>query len=384
MKAYRVQQFGKPMAEEVLPDPTPVEKQVIVKVHACGLCHTDLHFHEGHINLGGGAHLPLEAAGANLPLTLGHEIYGHILDYGPKAGLAEEDRGRPVIVYPWIGCGECEACRNGLDNACLAPQSDHQNLGLQRPGGFGEKVVVRDPRFLVDAQGVDPSAGGIYACAGLTSYSALKKVPNRTGWTAIIGMGGVGLMGLAVAKGIGFEKVLAIDINDERLTLAETEYGADLVANSRNADITSAILKKTGGINAVVDFVGSEQTSALALGLLSRGGTYVNVGLFGGELRIPLAALTLRQLAIHGSFVGTLTEMRELIDYVRAGKIKPIPIATAPIGSLNDRLAELLAGKIQGRQVLVHDAHSTQIGERPRLQHPTVLTTVPSKVRQLA
>jgi D-arabinose 1-dehydrogenase-like Zn-dependent alcohol dehydrogenase len=365
MKAYRVQQFGKPMAEEVLPDPTPVEKQVIVKVHACGLCRSDLHFQEGHLNLGGGAHLPLQAVGANLPLTLGHEIYGHILDYGPEAGLTEDDRGRPVIVYPWIGCGECEACRNGLDNACSAPQ----NLGLQRPGGFGEKVVVRDPRFLVDAQGVDPSAGGIYACAGLTSYSALKKVPNRTGWTAIIGMGGVGLMGLAVAKGIGFEKVLAIDINDERLTLAETEYGADLVANSRNADITSAILKKTGGINAVVDFVGSEQTSALALGLLSRGGTYVNVGLFGGELRIPLAALTLRQLAIHGSFVGTLTEMRELIDYVRAGKIKPIPIATAPIGSLNDRLAELLAGKIQGRQVLVHDAHSTQIGERPRLQH---------------
>jgi threonine dehydrogenase-like Zn-dependent dehydrogenase len=94
----------------------------------------------------GGAHLPLQAVGANLPLTLGHEIYGHILDYGPEAGLTEDDRGRPVIVYPWIGCGECEACRNGLDNACLAPQSDHQNLGLQRPGGFGEKVIVRDPR----------------------------------------------------------------------------------------------------------------------------------------------------------------------------------------------------------------------------------------------
>jgi D-arabinose 1-dehydrogenase-like Zn-dependent alcohol dehydrogenase len=379
MKAYRIQQFGKPMSEEVLPDPTPVEKQVMVKVHACGLCHSDLHFQEGHLNLGGGAHLPLQAVGANLPLTLGHEIYGHILDYGPEAGLTEDDRGRPVIVYPWIGCGECEACRNGLDNACSAPQ----NLGLQRPGGFGEKVVVRDPKFLVDAQGVDASTGGIYACAGLTSYSALKKVPNRAGWTAIIGMGGVGLMGLAVAKGIGFEKVLAIDISDERLTLAQTEYGADLVANSQSGDITPAILKKTGGINAVVDFVGSEQTAALALGLLSSGGTYVNVGLFGGELRIPLPVLNLRQLAIHGSFVGTVTEMRELIDYVRAGKIKPIPIATAPIGSVNDRLAELLAGKVQGRQVLVHDAHSTQIGERPRLQHPTVLTTVPSKVRQL-
>ena len=99
------------------------------------------------------------------------------------------------------------------------------------------------------------------------------------------------------------------------MTLAQAEYGADLVANSRNADITPAILKKTGGINAVVDLVASEQTSALALGLLSHGGTYVNVGLFGGELRIPLPVLILRQLTIHGSLVGTLTEMRELIDY---------------------------------------------------------------------
>jgi D-arabinose 1-dehydrogenase-like Zn-dependent alcohol dehydrogenase len=160
-------------------------------------------------------------------------------------------------------------------------------------------------------------------------------------------------MGLAVAKGIDFRQVLALDIDDERLKLAP-EYGADMTANSRGNEVIPAVLGRTGGMTAVIDFVGSEQTAALGLGLLSAGGTYVNVGLFGGELRTPLAALSLRQIRIRGSYVGTLAELHELIGYVRAGNIKLIPVSTSPIARLNESLAELRAGKIRGRQVLVH------------------------------
>jgi alcohol dehydrogenase, propanol-preferring len=352
MRAYRVKEFGKSIVEEILPDPKPVRGEVVVAVHTCGLCHSDVHFHDGHINLGGGNHLPLQAAGATLPLTLGHEIYGHIVDFGPESGLTASDLGRHVIVYPWIGCGECEACLAGQDNACAAPQ----NLGLQRPGGFGEKVLVPDPKFLVDAHGIDSGIGGIYACAGLTSYSALKKVPQRSGWSAIIGMGGVGLMGLAIAKATGFEKVLAIDVDDKRLELAKAGYGADYIVNGKDPGAVSKIMAKTGGVHSVVDFVGSDETAALALALLSRGGTYINVGLFGGRLQFPLAVLALRQITIYGSFVGTLTEFRELIDFVRVGKIKPVPIVNTPISRLNDSLVALRAGTVQGRQIMMHGA----------------------------
>ncbi|MBB3458288.1 D-arabinose 1-dehydrogenase-like Zn-dependent alcohol dehydrogenase [Rhizobium sp. BK313] len=349
MKAFRVKEFGKPVVEEILPDPVPTGKQVVVRVHSCGLCHSDVHFQEGYINLGGGGRLPLEAAGAHLPLTMGHEIYGYISDFGPQSGLQEADRNRPVIVYPWIGCGECDACQAGYDNACTRPQ----NLGLQRPGGYADKVVVRDAKFLIDATGIDATIGGVYACSGLTSYSALRKVPTRQGWVGIIGMGGVGLMGLSIAKGIGFEKVAAIDINNSRLELAQNEFGADLVANSQSPDAATVVLDQTGGLQAIVDFVGSDQTCALAMGLLAPGGTYVNVGLFGGQLRLPLAVLSLKQLTIRGSYVGSLAELHELIEHVRAGNIKPIPVTSRPFSTLNEGLAALQSGLVQGRQVLV-------------------------------
>ncbi len=354
MQSYQLKEFGGQIAEEIFADPVPTATEVIVRVHACGLCHSDVHFHNGHINLGGDAKLPLEAAGAKLPLTLGHEIFGYIQAFGPLAKLTAKDIGRPVIVYPWIGCGECAPCKAGLDNACIETP---QNLGLQRPGGYGDKVVVRDEKYLVDATGIDPTIGGIYACSGLTSYSALQKVPANRGWVGIIGMGGVGLMGLSIAKGTGFEKVVAIDIDDDRLALAHDEYRADLVVNSTKAQATSNLLAATGGLTAIIDFVGSDQTSKLAFEVLAPGGTYVNVGLFGGELRIPLAVLSLRQFTIRGSYVGSLGELKDLVDHVREGNIRPIPVTTAPFNetNVNDGLAALRAGKIKGRRVLFHE-----------------------------
>jgi propanol-preferring alcohol dehydrogenase len=350
MKAYQVVDFGSPLAARDLPDPTPGPHAVVVDVMTCGLCHTDVHLQQGHIGLGGDQKLPVSMLGINPPATLGHEIYGRIAAFGASSGLQPADLGRRVIVYPWIGCGRCPACVAGRDNECPQPES----LGLQRPGGHGEKVVVRDARFLIDAEGLDPGYAGILACCGLTGYSALRKIVRREGPIGIIGMGGLGLMALSIAKGIGLGPVAGMDIDPAKLALAQHSYGADFIFDSRAAGAAEDLQQKTGGLIGVVDFVGSQQTSALALSVLRTGGTYVNVGLFGGALQTPLAVLVQRQLVLRGSYVGTPDELRELAALVRTGTIKPIPVRNEPIEAVNDGLGQLRAGKVTGRIVHVH------------------------------
>ncbi len=285
MKAYQVVEYGAPIILRRVLDPVPSGKEVVVDVVACGLCHSDVHFQQGYLGLGGDQRLPLEALGVTLPATLGHEIAGRISSFGPDAGLSEADVGRSVIVYPWLGCGHCRYCLAGRDNECASPQS----IGLQRPGGHAAKVLVREPKYLVDAAGIDPQTGGIFACCGLTAYAALGKVLRREGWLAIIGQGGVGLMGLSIAKGTGFGRVAVVDIDDGKLALARDRFGADLTVNSRTEDASARLKDETAaeGLMAVVDFVGSDQTARLAIEVLANGGTYVGVGLFGGQLNIP-------------------------------------------------------------------------------------------------
>ncbi|HLE99594.1 MAG TPA: alcohol dehydrogenase catalytic domain-containing protein, partial [Gaiellaceae bacterium] len=214
MKAYLLEEFGADLVERELEDPVPAGREVLIRALSSGLCHSDLHFHEGFIDLGGGQHLDVENIGIHLPTALGHEVYGRIEDFGPESGLTADDRERLVIVYPWLGCGECELCTSGRDNMCPA----QNGIGVQQPGGYAEKIIVRDAKYLIDAAGIDPVLAGSYACSGLTAYSALEKLgPIQDEWIAIIGLGGVGLMALAIAKGTGFGKVVAIDIDDAKL-----------------------------------------------------------------------------------------------------------------------------------------------------------------------
>src|SRR6266404_3854162 len=326
MRAFQVVEYGAPLASRAFPDPLPGAREVVVDVASCGLCHSDTHFQQGHLSLGGDQNLPVAMLGIHTPVTLGHETYGHIAAFGQESDLTPADVGRPVIVYPWIGCGHCEACLAGRDNECPTPE----NLGMQRPGGHGEKVVVRDAKFLVDAEGLDPHYAGIFACCGLTAYAALSKIIRREGPIGIIGMGGLGLMALAIAKGTGFDQVAALDIDQAKLALATQSYGADFSFNSRAKDVGEQIQGSTGGLVAVVDFVGSEQTSSLALSVLRTGGTYVNVGLFGGLLQAPLIPLSQRQLVVRGSYVGTPQDLRELIRHPCAlGKSSLFPSRTS-------------------------------------------------------
>lgn len=351
MKAYQVVEFGKDLVCNAVQDPTPGSTEVVVDVVACGLCHSDVHFHEGHLSLGGDAKLPVSAVGMHLPTALGHEIFGRISAFGSDAGLGPKDIGQPVVVYPWIGCGECAACRAERDNECATPKS----IGLQLSGGHGEKVVVRESKYLMPAHGLDENYAGLFACSGLTAYSALNKLSRRDGYIGIIGAGGLGLMALSIEKGLRPEtQVVVFDIDTSKLNVAQNEYGAERVVDSRDAAAVEKTKAETGGFIGVVDFVGSQQTVDLGLDLLRNGGTYVNVGLFGASLQLPLPLLAARQLSILGSFTGAPAELRELIEHARAGRIRPIPTTVAPIADLNESLAELRSGKVTGRIVHRH------------------------------
>ncbi|MEB3081556.1 alcohol dehydrogenase catalytic domain-containing protein [Pseudomonas aeruginosa] len=352
VKAQTVVEFGAPLEERVSELPPPTGREVLVRVHSCGLCHTDLHFHEGHLNLGGGNFLPLPELGVKPPFVLGHEPFGEIVAFGPDTGLTAADVGRSVIVYPWIGCGDCQYCNSGRDHQCQNPQV----IGMQQPGGNANHLLVRDAKFLIDASGVDKLLAGSYACSGLTSFSALKKLDGlQDQWIGIVGVGGVGMMALSIAKGIGYGKVVAIDVNDDRLEVAAAQYGADLTINSSRADAAERLHEATGGLAGIVDFVGSADTATFGLAQLATGGKLIVVGLFGGELRTSLPLVAIKQLTITGSFVGSLSEMTELMTYVRAGKVKEIPAQEVPIGDVNQAMAQLRAGKVNGRLVLTHD-----------------------------
>ena len=173
MRCYCVLHHGQALELVERPIPEPQGTEVLLKVRAAGVCHTDLHLWEGHYDLGGGKKLTLAERGIKPPITLSHEIVGEVVSAGAQAGTVAA--GRVALVHPWIGCGECAACKRGEENICIKPQS----LGVVRPGGFAEYVIVPHPRYLVDIEGLDAAQAAPLACAGVTTYSALKKLGPR-------------------------------------------------------------------------------------------------------------------------------------------------------------------------------------------------------------
>ena len=351
MKGYALVEWGKPLQEYELPSPKPAGKEVLVAVHTCGLCHSDLHTQDGYFG-GEGMRLNFSEMGCTLPVFPGHEIYGRIQEFGPDSGLTRADIGKPVIVFPWTGCGKCPACENGQDENCPTPCF----IGTNVAGGFADTVLVRDAKFCVDATGIDPLVAGLYACSGITSLNALKKLgPDKEDWIAVLGVGGVGLMTIAVAKALGFSKIAAIDIDEAKLSTA-IKWGADAGFCSKLPDIATRIKAETGGgVIGLVDLVGRSATVALAAEIMKRNAVYVNVGLTGGELRVALPLLTFMQFQFRGSLVGTLQDLREVVALAKQGKLNAMPGQAVPIQETNKSMDLLRAGKVSGRIVLTHN-----------------------------
>jgi propanol-preferring alcohol dehydrogenase len=348
MLSYQVTEFSKPLVRVAQETPKPTGKQVLLRTIAAGVCHSDLHIWDGYYDLGGGKKLTLGDRGINLPLTMGHEVVGEVVAIGPEATGARIGDRR--MAFPWIGCGKCPACAAGEENLCLSMRS----LGVFSHGGYADHVMVPDAKYLVDIEGVDPALAATYACSGVTAYGALKKIPKLIpgDHVALIGLGGVGLAGVAIAQGMIDAPIIAVDIDDAKLAAAKA-MGITKTFNSSGPDAAKRLKDLAGGrLAAAVDFVGATATARLGIDALNKGGTYIIVGLFGGDVTLPLVTIPMRAMTIRGSYVGTLGEMRELLALVRGGKVKPMPVGRRKLDEVNQALEDLKAGRIVGRVVL--------------------------------
>lgn len=349
MRCFCVTRHGQPLElmHEAVPQPQGTE--VLLRVKAAGLCHSDLHIWDGYYDLGGGKKLSLADRGIKLPLIPSHEICGEVVAAGPDAGPVQT--GMVAVAHPWIGCGECAACLRGEENICVKPQS----LGIMRAGGFAEYVIVPHPRYLVDLGGLDPASAAPLACAGVTTYSAIRKFGERIheAPVVVIGAGGLGLMAVEVIKALGGKGAVVVDVDESKLEAARNE-GALAAIDARAPDAATQIVDAVGGgARAVLDLVGSTSTVTLALDSCARGGHIVIVGLMGGDITLALPIIPMRPLRIEGSYVGTLPELRELVALMRDGKIRPAPVQKRPLDEVNDALLALQQGKVVGRQVLI-------------------------------
>lgn len=327
----------------------PVGREVTVRVSHCGVCHSDLHIQAGGFDSGGGRLISLERSGAAPPITLGHEIAGEVVEVGPE--VQERAPGDKVIVYPWLGCGSCAVCARGDEQLC--PRVS-RNLGIQLPGGFADLVRVPHERYLVPHGRLAPERAATFACAGITAYGALRKVdPLGAGdHLAIIGCGGVGMTAVSLASALSKARVVAIDPDADRREAALAR-GAALAFDPSAPGAAKSIGQACGfDIAAVLDFVGAEATAALALSLARRGGQIVIVGLFGGELRMPLPLFPLKALRIEGSYVAGLHDLRELVALAQRVDLAPIPLDARPLARVNEALQDLAQGRVVGRVVL--------------------------------
>jgi alcohol dehydrogenase len=338
--------YGAPLCETVVDCPEPRGSEVLVRIERCGVCHSDLHLQDGYFALGGDKRLDITKDRA-LPFTLGHEIAGVIEAAGSDAEGASIDRR--VAVYPWIGCGTCAACRGGEENLCSA----HRHLGIAVDGGYASHVLVPHPRYLLDYAPLAAGFAGALMCSGLTSYAALKRLAGAAehGPVMLIGLGGVGMMGLAIARALFREPPIVADIDAEKRTAA-LAAGAAAAYDPADPQCRRAVMAATAGLAAVCDFVGSDRSLQFATGVLARGGKVVVTGLLGGTFSIPAAMIPIKAMTIEGTLTGTLAEAREVLDLARAGKIAPIPMRERPLAEAQAALDALRAGRVVGRTVL--------------------------------
>ena len=352
MHGWAVVESGMPLKEISSSTPAPTGTQVLLKVTHCGVCHSDLYFQDGYYDLGGGKKLLLADRGLKLPMVPGHEIVGKVVAFGPDAkGVAIGDQR---IAYPWAGCGKCNRCLSDMEHLCLSPRS----LGMFKSGGYGTHVLVDRPEHLVDFGNLDPALMATYACSGLTAYSAVRKLPaiSKEDPVVIFGAGGLGLSAINILRALSFTQIVVVDIDDKKLLAARTA-GATATVDGKCENLAEAITHVAGApITGVLDFVGSSATAKAGIDVLSKGGTYVPIGLYAGEITLSLPMFPIRAISIRGSYTGSLSELKELVELAKAGYLTAIPVERVPHANPNDALDRVRRGEVTGRLVLEVDA----------------------------
>jgi len=334
MKAAVVHEFGKPLTIEEVPVPQAGPGQILVRVAATGVCHTDLHAADGD--------WPFKPTPPFIP---GHEGVGHVVAVG--AGVRHVKEGDRVGV-PWLytACGHCKHCLGGWETLC----EQQQNTGYSVNGSFAEYVVA-DPNYVghlpdhIDFVDIAP-----ILCAGVTVYKGLKVTDTKPGdWVVISGIGGLGHLAVQYAKAMGLN-VIAVDVDDAKLDLAR-ELGAVLGVNARKADPVAYVKKEVGGAQGVLVTAVSPKAFEQAIGMVGRGGTVSLNGLPPGDFPLPIFGTVINGITVRGSIVGTRLDLQEALDFAGEGKVKAT-IATEPLENINDIFARMHRGDIQGRIVI--------------------------------
>ena len=332
-------------------DPIPSGTEVIVKTTHCGLCHSDLHLWEGEYNLGGGKTMNILDRGVSFPRAPSHEIVGTVVALGPDAtGVAVGDTR---IVYPWIGCGTCDRCVAGEENMCATMKP----IGVITHGGMAEKVVVPHPRYLVDPGTIEPGLAATYACSGITVNGAIRKleIVNPETPVVLIGAGGLGLTAVAMLRAKDHHSVIVVDVNASKRQSA-LDAGASAFVDGRTDDLSAALRQAAGGpVQYAIDFVNNDNTARAVFNSLGKGGRMVLVGVAGGELTLSLASMIFVPRAIMGTAMGSIQDLKDVVELANTGKLKPTPTERMPIDQVNNAFDKLARGEATGRIILEHD-----------------------------
>ncbi len=348
MKSARITGPNEPLVVSESETPIPNTNQVLVKVKSVGVCHSDLHLWEGGYDLGDGQFMKVTDRGVKYPVIPGHEIVGTVESIGDD--VSGVSIGDEVLVFPWIGCGNCPACNVGNENLCDTPKS----MGVFQDGGYSDYTLIPNSKYLAKLDGVNPDAATSLACSGLTAYTAIKKSnQDSPEFLVIVGAGGLGLMGVQIAKAITNAKIICVDLDDQKLQTAK-DMGADYTVNSKDPETSQKIMSicNNKGADSVVDFVNAPPTVKLDLAILRKRGNLVLVGLFGGSIELSLVTIPLKSIIIQGAYTGNYTDMVELLDLARKGIINPVISKRYSLGDANTALEDLKARKILGRAVI--------------------------------
>ncbi len=334
MKAAVLRSFGRPLEIEERADPVLGEGDILVKLTACGVCHTDLHAVRGD--------WPLKP---RLPLIPGHEGTGSVVAVGP--GVSAWRVGDRVGV-PWLhsACGSCRHCRRGWGNLCAYQKC----TGYSVDGAFAGLVRARADFVVGLPEGLGMVEAAPLMCAGLTTFKGLREMDVEEGeWAAVFGAGGLGHIGIQYALAMGL-RVAAVDIAPSRLELAR-ELGAELTIDASAEDPVRRVQRELGGVQGVLMTAVSSTAFRQGLGMLDRHGTMVVLALPPGEFQVPVLDLVLGRKTVRGSIVGTPEDLAEALEVAVRKGVRP-RCREEPLEAVNEVLGELEAGTIDGRVVL--------------------------------
>lgn len=335
MRAAVVHAFDRPLTLDEVPVPRPGAGEILVRIEASGVCHTDLHAARGD--------WPVKPA---LPFIPGHEGVGLVAAVG--AGVTDVKEGDAVGV-PWLysACGRCTYCVTGWETLC----ESQRNTGYSVNGGFAEYVVAPSAYVGHLPPGADFAAMAPILCAGVTTYKGLKETDARPGeWVAISGIGGLGHVAVQYAKAMGFH-VAAIDVDPAKLELAR-RLGADLAIDGREPDAAATLVRETGGgAHGVLVTAVSTAAFGQAIAMVRRKGTVSLVGLPPGDFPLPIFPVVLKRITVRGSIVGTRQDLTEAIAFAAEGAVRA-NVTVEPLAAINEVFGRMEQGRIEGRIVL--------------------------------